>query len=228
MPELPIMLKLDGRRCLIVGGGAVAIRRAKVLLAAGATIIIIAPQVDPQLEKMQVTMHIRPFEPSDLDGVFLVVTATNDTKLNAEVAALAAERGLLVNRPDDAPEGDFVIPAHRHTGPLTLAVHSGGVSASAAGQIRDQLLGSLDPDWIRLLETIAPYRRRLRELIEDSQERQVILRQLASSPMMDILKAGGERALLDACDDLLESYEHAAGRGDSDLGDVDDLDEPMS
>lgn len=228
MPDLPMMMKLKGRRCLIVGGGAVALRRAKVLLAAEATVTVIAPQVDPELHTITVTIHTRPFEPSDLDDTFLVVTATSDPSLNAKVAALAAERRVLVNRADDAPEGDFVIPAHRHQGPLTLAVHSGGVSASAAGQIRDQLLGSLDSDWIRLLETIAPYRRRLRNLIEDSKERQVVLRQLASSPMMDILKAGGEQALLEACDDLLERYERAADRGDSGIREDEKLDEPMS
>lgn len=216
------MLKLEGRRCLVVGGGAVALRRSRVLLAADATVDVVAPEIDPALQDMDVTIHPRAFEPADLDEAFLVVTATSDTAMNDRVAKLAAERRILVNRPDDAPKGDFVIPAHRHEGRLTLAVHSGGVSASAAGQIRDQLLGKLDPDWIQLLELIAPYRGKLQTLIEDPKERQIVLRKLASPPMLDLLKSSGADALVEACERLVADYDHETGDEQAML-DPDDL-----
>jgi len=202
MPDLPIMLKLAGRRCLIVGGGPVALRRARAMLACDAHVVVIAPQLAPDFETLDVETHLRKYKASDLKDARLVVTATDDPRLNARIALQAERHGVLVNRADDAKQGDFTVPAHRHEGPLTVAVHAGGVSASAGAQIRDQLLAALDPDWIRLLETIAPYRKAIQKTTTDPQERQAKLRRLASSEMLDLFKSDGEQAIRDACDAL--------------------------
>lgn len=202
MADLPIMLKLAGRRCLIVGGGAVALRRARAFMACDAQVVVVAPQIDPDLEALGVELHARKYKPADLKDVVLVVTATNDARLNAQVAIQATRHSILVNRADDATAGDFVVPAHRHEGPLTIAVHASGVSASASARIRDQLIESLDPDWIRLLELIAPYRKLIQQSTPDAQERQERLRQLASQQMLDLYKSSGADAVTDACENL--------------------------
>lgn len=202
MPDLPVMLKVEGTRCVIVGGGAVARRRAEALLAAGAEVVVIAPHPDAALAAMGLTLLERPYQAGDLAGARLVVIATDDEAVNAVAAREAAERGVLVNRADAPDAGDFTVPAHAHHGPLTLAVHTGGVSASAAAAIRRQLSEALDPDWPRLLELVAPYRPAIQARMTDPAERQDRLRKLTDARAMNILKAQGPDALRRHCESL--------------------------
>ncbi len=206
MPDLPVMLNVRDRRCVVIGGGPVARRRAAALLAAGATVTVIAPQLD--LSDLPVTTIERAWQPGDLAGAFLVVIATDDPAVNAAAANEARQAGALVNRADDPAAGDLLIPAHRHEGPITLAVHTGGISPAAAAAIRDELAAALDRDWITLLETIAPYRARIQETIADPAERRRRLTQLASPDALAALRTGGANALQKFCEQVLDSLHH--------------------
>jgi len=155
------MLNLTGRRALVVGGGGVAVRRARSFLEAGAAVTVVAPELDPALEALQLIRLPRRFNSGDLDGAFLVVAATDDPAVNERVATLAQEAGILVNRADRPSAGDFTVPAHARHGPITLAVHSGGISAGAAATIRRELSAHLDPHWPEFLEACAPWRGRI-------------------------------------------------------------------
>lgn len=199
MADLPVMLKVRGIRCVIVGGGAVARRRAVALLEAGARVAVIAPDVDEQLADMDVRLERRGYEPGDLEGARLVVIATDDPALNQRIADDAQRLGVLVNRADAPEAGDLSIPAHAHHGPLTLSVHTAGISAAAAAAIRRELSDALDPDWPRLLEAVADYRRELQRAVPDALERQARLRRLTDPEAMRILKARGLAALHAHC-----------------------------
>jgi len=192
-----VMLNVRGRRCVIVGGGAVAARRAAALLDSGAEVTVIAPKVDAELAGLAVTVHHRGYEQGDLDGARMVVVATDDPAVNERVAADAASLAILTNRADAPEQGDLTIPAHAHHGPITLAVHTGGTSARAAATIRRQLSDALDPDWPRLLEAAAPYRKRVQDAVPDPDDRQTRLRRLTDDQAMNILKSQGEPALRD-------------------------------
>lgn len=211
MADLPVMLKVRGTRCVIVGGGAVARRRAAALLEAGASVTVIAPDIDDELAAMAmrgVRIERRGYAPGDLEGARLVVVATDDAALNERVAAdarLPGAGGALVNRADDPDAGDVTIPAHARHGPITLAVHTSGISAAAAATIRRELSQSLDADWPRLLETVAPYRRRLQEAVEDPADRKARLVRLTDAEAMRILKAQGIEALQRHCRTIVES-----------------------
>lgn len=198
MPDLPVMLKLAGKRCVIVGGGAVAARRAAALTASGASVRIIAPAVDkavtPQLGE-QVTWTQRTYQPGDVAGAALVVIATDDPAVNAAAADEARQAGALINRADDAEAGDITIPAHSHDGPLTVAVHTGGVSANLAAKLRRELSASIDPDIPRLLALVAPYRDQIRANLHDDAARREALRRLADDEALALLKASGEPAV---------------------------------
>src|SRR5688500_7812670 len=100
MPDLPAMLRVAGRVCVVVGGGPVAARRAKALAEAGALVRVIAPKVDAAIQELDVTIEPRPYRSGDLEDAFLVVVATDDAKLNAAVATDAHRIGALVNRAD--------------------------------------------------------------------------------------------------------------------------------
>ena len=197
MPGLPVILTIQGRRCAIIGGGAVALRRARALLSSGAQVTVIAPQIDPGLEALAVNIVPREYRPGDLEGLFLVVIASNNPEVNQQAAEHAKRLGILVNRTDAPTEGDFSIPAHQHHGPVTLAVHTDGISATASAAIRDAFSEQLDPDWPRLLEHAAGFRQVIQENFTDPDQRRDRLLKLAGPQALAILKSRGEHALVE-------------------------------
>ncbi len=202
MDGLPVILRLAGKRVVVIGGGPVAVRRAGAMIAAGAQVTVIAPQVDERLPPMDVTIHRRFYQDGDLAGATLVVIATDDAAVNEKVAHDAQAEGVLVNRTDDAGQSDVLIPARGERGPVTLAVHTGNISSAAAAMIRDELLVALRPQWVTLLQTIDPYRAIIQQRVTDPAERQRRLRELASSHAMDVLQRGGVEALTQHCEQL--------------------------
>lgn len=190
-----------------------ALRRARALLDAGAEVTVIAPLIDEQLASIDVTIQRRPFQADDLEGAVLVVTATDDAAINEAAAEAAGERGVLVNRADDPPAGDLVIPAHRRIGPVTVAVHTGGISPTAGAAIRDELIEALDRDWVTLLETVEPYRRRMQQAAKDPAARHAALQQLTNEKAMQALKRGGTDALEEHCRDTVKRAADAEAGG---------------
>jgi len=197
MPSFPVMLSVRDRRCVIIGGGSVALRRAASLIEAGATVALIAPKIDPGLADLPIEVSQRAYQPGDLEGAWLVITASDDSKVNRQVADNARRAGVLVNRVDEPESGDFTVPAHAHHGPVTLAVHTDGASASAAATIRHQLSDALDPDWPRLLAHAAEYRSLIQQRFDDPGQRRERLMKLADPAAIAILKEQGDHALLE-------------------------------
>jgi len=195
MPDLPIMLRVAGRLCVVIGGGEVAARRVGSLLDAGATVRVIAPQIAAEIDATKADVQRRPYRRGDLAGALLAVIATDDPATNAAAAEEAASLNILVNRADDAALGDAAIPAHAHHGPVTLAVHTGGVSARAAAAIRRELSAALDPAWPQLLELAAPFRTIIQQRFADDATRRERLAQLAGADAQQILKHHGPAAL---------------------------------
>jgi siroheme synthase (precorrin-2 oxidase/ferrochelatase) len=109
---------------------------------------------------------------------------------------------VLVNRADEPTEGDFTVPAHARHGPITLAVHTGGVSAGAGAAIRRELSAALDPAWPRLLELVAPFRSRIQDATPEPDVRQEKLQRLAGPETMKLLKEQGPEAVKRFCESL--------------------------
>ena len=150
---LPVQLHLDGRSCLVVGAGPVAARRTRALLAAGAAVTVVAPDLDPSLEELDsaglIREHRREFRVEDLEaGVgernLLVVTATGDDEVDQLVGAEAASRGVLVNRADEASAGDLSFSAVVRRGPVSLAVGSDGRAPAVSRWLAQLLDDRLD------------------------------------------------------------------------------------
>lgn len=144
----PIGLRLDGLRVLVVGGGVVATRRVPALLDAGALVVLVSPRLTPALEGLanagRVTWLARRFEPSDVDGCWLVQVAVNDPPAAAEVSAAARERQVFCVRADDRRAATAWTPAVTRHGPVTVAVLGGGDPKRAMAvrdSIRDHLAG---------------------------------------------------------------------------------------
>lgn len=164
-PELlPIFLKLAGRRVVVVGAGPVAASKIDPLLRARADVVVVAPEVRPEIDAMGVTIVRRAFEPGDLDGAWLVVAAA-PPEVNRAVERAASERRLFVNAVDDKASATAYLGAVlRRAGFVTIAVSTGGLAPAFAGVVRDAIQKLLPPDAtiVAWLETAVAERDRWR------------------------------------------------------------------
>jgi siroheme synthase-like protein len=162
----PVVLRIFGRRCVVVGGGEVATRKVGALVRDGAELLVVAPEISPEIERLEetggVTVERRPFEPSDLDGAFLAIAATDSRAINQLVTDEAHARGVLVNVIDDPGACDFSVPAIVRRKDITLAISTGGRSPAFARYLREQLSDWLIDSRLLLLEIMAELRRDLR------------------------------------------------------------------
>ena len=137
--DYPIVLDLDGVPVLVVGGGTVALRKIEGLLAAHAEITVIAPIIADAIRDLPVRLVTRAYEPGDLDGVRVVITAADDAEVNGAVSAAAKLRGILVNSADDPANCTFTLPAVARDGVVTVAVSTGGASPALASHLRGEI-----------------------------------------------------------------------------------------
>lgn len=162
-PLYPVNLRVEGRACLVVGGGRVAATKVAGLLEAGAVVDVVAPEFDAELAGRDDIGRIpRRYEAGDLEGRWLVITATDDPEVNARVAADATERGLWANSADDPANCTFTLPARVRRGDLLVAVSTGGRSPAMAAWVRRWLDEQLGPEHEALLEVLADVREELR------------------------------------------------------------------
>jgi precorrin-2 dehydrogenase/sirohydrochlorin ferrochelatase len=162
----PIFLDLSGRRCVVVGGGGVAKRKARKLLQAHARVVVISPDIAPELKSVAVEVHRRPYREGDLEGAYLAFAATNVREVNAAVAREAKERGIPINVADKPSEGDFALPSTLRRGRLQVAVSTGGASPTLARRIRGELEEAFGPEWAGIVEEFNAARRNGRETDE--------------------------------------------------------------
>jgi len=147
----PLFLRLQGRRVLVVGAGSVGARKVAELLAAGAEVVVVAEQVSAAVRAHaeRITLHERRFQESDLDGVWLVIAATNDPASNREVAAGAEARRVFVNAVDDPPSASAYFGAVLRRPPFLVAISSSGEVPALSRLLREVLESALPPErWI--------------------------------------------------------------------------------
>lgn len=165
-PYYPIFLDLSGRRCVVVGGGLVALRKVKALIEHGGNVRVISPDLCPGLaqmvEKGIIQVLEKGYEGGDLEGTFVVIAATDDVDINRRVAGEAGERGVLVNVVDDPKHSDFIVPSYLRRGPLTIAISTAGHSPALARKIRILLEEEIGAEYAPLTLMIGEVRSELR------------------------------------------------------------------
>ncbi len=203
-PLYPAFLNLAGRRCVVVGGGAVAARKVRGLVGANADVVVVAPATDPAIDALEASGSIRvqrrPYRAGDLDGASLAVAATNDHAVNEAVVRDARAAGALVNVVDDPAACDVIVPAIVRRGDVTLAVSTGGRSPGFARYLREELAEWLSDERLALLDLVAEVRDELRAAgARPDPER---WRQAVRSNILEVLatgdRAAARRALLAA------------------------------
>jgi precorrin-2 dehydrogenase / sirohydrochlorin ferrochelatase len=136
-------LNLTGRRCLVVGAGAIGLEKIEGLLASDAQVAVVAPKADAEVEELAAAGAVewmrRRYVPDDLDGCFLVIAATSDTEVNIAVYKNAEARSMLVNVVDVPPLCNFILPAIVRRGPIAIAISTAGASPALAKRMKDQI-----------------------------------------------------------------------------------------
>lgn len=167
MGYYPIFLELAGRACLVIGGGAVAERKVMGLLAAGASVTVISPALNPPLAALaragRVRHVARQYCPGDLAGSRLVFVAAGDSEVKAAAVREGRDRGVWVNAADDPALCDFILPAVLRRGALVVAVATGGESPALSRAVREELEAYFTEDYALLVQVVAEVRRELRQ-----------------------------------------------------------------
>jgi uroporphyrin-III C-methyltransferase/precorrin-2 dehydrogenase/sirohydrochlorin ferrochelatase len=160
----PITLDVDGRRCVVIGGGETAEQKVLALLDAGADVTLVAETPTPHLDELAAQGRIRllrrPYSAGDLEGAFLAIAATLDTQLNAEIFSEATQRGVLLNAVDDVEHCHFAAPAVVRRGDLAIAISTGGEAPALAKRLRGVLSDQFGPEWGALVDVLAEARAR--------------------------------------------------------------------
>lgn len=208
MRYYPIFLDLKDRRVLMVGGGVIAEGKARQLIDAGARVSVVSLTLTEPMARWnrrgEIAWREGVFAESDLDGVWLVISATDDRTVNSEVARTAAERGLLCNVVDQTEFCNFITPALITRGRLQIAVSSSGGSPSVAQRVKREIGQLIGDEYSTLLEIAAEIRPEAKRLIPNFEHRRQLLHEFAESEAIDLLRDGKYDEARQLAFDLLE------------------------
>jgi siroheme synthase-like protein len=199
-PQYPVNLVVHGRRCLVVGGGAVARRKAEGLLASVAHVTVVAPEVEPELAALPVTVERRPYRAGEAGGYRLVIAATDDPGANADVARDADAAGVWVNAVDDLDWCSFTLPSVARRGPIQVAVSTGGYSPALAAWLRRRIEADLGGEYEVLLRLLSEARETIKAAGRSTER--VDWPSVLDSNMLELIRAGDigkARERLEAC-----------------------------
>ncbi len=203
----PVLLNLEGKRCLVLGDRWSAEERVRGLLDAGAVVTVRWPELRPELRELweagRITWDARPYESGALEGFFLAVSATHDAGLNHRVWEEAEARGVLLSSVDDIPSSRFIYPAIHRQGDLVIAVSTSGRSPALASRLRDQFASELGPEYTRLLEILGPLRPEVAARYPEFETRKRLWTRIVDSDVLPRLRAGDEQAARELVDSIL-------------------------
>ncbi len=186
MSLLPIFVKLDGRRCLLVGAGNVALDKIGSLLRTGVRLRVVAPEARPEVRALAAEGKLewvpRRFEISDLDGSFMVIAATDAPEVNSEVYRGAVERNIPCNSVDDIPNCDFFFGSVVRRGELQIVISTAGESPALAQRLRREIDEQLPEDLGEWLRNLGEIRREVLALHPRGEDRRLLLHRLAQRP----------------------------------------------
>jgi uroporphyrin-III C-methyltransferase/precorrin-2 dehydrogenase/sirohydrochlorin ferrochelatase len=231
MDLLPIFLNIKNKKCVVVGGGEVAFRKATLLLRAGADLHIVAPALSDELRKLCVdrgcTIITREFEEADINDAILVVAATDDLETNERVSVIASKLNIPVNVVDQPDLCSFIMPSIVDRSPIVVAISSGGSSPILTRKLKElnetMIPGRID----KLAELLGSFRGRVKNEIADFSERIRFWENVLDSEIPELVYNGQDDQARSALDNWLtnpqsdrvggEVYLVGAGPGDPDL-----------
>jgi siroheme synthase-like protein len=200
----PANFIVAGRRCLVVGAGRIAARKLDGLLKAGAEAVVVAPDAVDSIRDLhtagRIEWHARPFVPTDLDDVWLAITATADAAVNQAVFDAGEARRVWVNSADDPANCSFTLMATVRQGDLVVTIGTNGRSPALATFLRDHVSHEMGPEYERLLEILSEAREAFRASGRSSEDAD--WQRAFDSGIVEMVRSGREaeaRELLRSC-----------------------------
>jgi siroheme synthase-like protein len=196
-------LRLVGRRCVVVGGGDVGLEKVEGLLACDGDVTLVAPDAHPELVQSALEGSIRweqrEYEPTDLEGTFMVIAATNDTDVNIRVFEDAERRAMLVNVVDVPPLCNFILPAIVRTGPLAIAISTAGASPALAKRMKAEISETFGEAYARLAILLNDVRGWAKGTLPTYQDRKEFFEGIVNGEPdpIELLRDGDEAAVRD-------------------------------
>jgi siroheme synthase-like protein len=189
-PLYPVNLILAGRRCLVVGGGRVALQKVQGLADAGAEVTVVAPEVEPAIERIDqvATVERRPYRRGEVAGYRLAIAATGDPQVNQQVYDDGETAGVWVNSADDPERCSVTLPAQLRRGRLTVTVSTAGHSPAVASWLRDRLGEELGPEYDALIGLLGEVRNEVRATGRSTEG--LDWRRALDSGILDLVRAG--------------------------------------
>ncbi len=193
MNYYPVNLNIEKKKCVVVGGGKVATRKAKKLMECGATVFIISPVFSKTLvdfSKKTDRMHLfkKKYEPCDLDEAFIVIAATNSKKTNLKINQDAKKRLILLNIADAPALCDFTVPASIIRGDLLITISTGGKSPGLAKKIRSNLENEFSKEYADLINLIGSVRDKLIKDNSIAKLNSAVLDKFLKKETLDLIK----------------------------------------
>ena len=231
MDYLPVFLNVKQQRCLVVGGGSVAVRKVSLLLEAGAYVHVVSPSLAAELsqwiQQQKITHDAQPFNPGHLERCMLVIAATNDMAVNRAVSVAAGVRNIPVNVVDHPELCTFIMPSIVDRSPLMIAVSSGGKSPVLARLIRARLETLIPHAYARLATYAAAFREQVKRRFSQVVRRRLFWEKALQGKFAEMVLAGKDQAAQSYLQELLnnerddtpegEVYLVGAGPGNPDL-----------
>ncbi len=209
MSNYPITLVDLESGAVVVGGGAVATRKARGLLDAGARVVVIAPQFTRELDDLardsRVTLIRRAYQPGDLREARVVIAATDDPQVNQAVYAEARARGILVNVVDDPAHCAFHAPAVVRRGAIAITISTGGASPALAKRLREEIENTIGAEYARLADLLAEVRPRVQARVP--QERRATLWDELIDAALPFVRAGRVEDARQIVETIVTQYE---------------------
>jgi precorrin-2 dehydrogenase len=196
-------LRLEGRRCLVVGGGEVGLEKVEGLLACGAAVTLVAPDAVAELEDLaregSIGWERREYEAGDLEGAFLAIASTDDTDVNIRVYEDAEARAMLVNVVDVPPLCNFILPAIVRTGPLAIAISTAGASPALAKRMKREIADTYGEPYARLAVILNEARGWAKATLPTYQDRKAFFEGIVNGDPdpVALLRDGDEAAVRD-------------------------------
>ncbi len=210
MAKYPIFLELGGRRTVVVGGGTVAMRKAKVLLDAGARLVVVAEEAGDALTALcaqhSAELIRSRYAKQYIAEAVLVVAATNDAKVNEQVYRDCQALEILCNVVDDPEHCDFFVPAVVKRGDLQIAIGTEGNCPSYAGHLRQKLETMITEEHGRFLAELECIRREIIDAFPTSTDRKSVLGELVDDESFEYFRTNGPAAWRERAEGIIQSH----------------------
>lgn len=190
----PVYLNLEGRSCVVIGGGREAERKVLGLREAGGRVTVISPTITPRLEEMAgqglIQVVRRSYKRGDLDGSFLAIAAGEDRRANREIWQEAEQGRVVLNAVDDMPHCHFIAPAIYRQGDLTVAISTAGKSPALGVRIRNGIAALIGPEYAAFLDMLGDLRSEMAAREPDPMRRTALWYRIVDSDAIQYLRRG--------------------------------------